>query len=337
VLDGRPISHVAAEAGISRPTVAKWVGRYRELGVAGLLDESSRPERSPMAISEDIVDAILELRRTEKWGAARIAAHLATVGIDVSASTVHRTLQRNDLSRVKDMDPPTGELARAIRYEHPHAGSMVHVDVKKVGRIPKGGGWAVHGRGTPEALASKRVAARKGEKVGMAYLHSAVDDYSRVAYTEVLDDEKGTTAAAWWLRAVAYLGTFGIVHVERCLTDNGSCYRSRAWRDALYDTGTVHKRTRPYTPRTNGKVERYNGTMVKEWLRRRAYESEQDRTEALADFLNYYNFERNHSALGWFPPVTRTPLRGDLAVPQVNEAELVVPPTEAQSTIFDFL
>lgn len=337
-MDGRPISHVAAEAGISRPTVAKWVGRYRELGLAGLVDESSRPERSPMAISEDIVDAILEIRRTEKWGAARIAAHLATAGIDVSASTVQRTLVRNDLSRVRDMDPPTGELARVVRYEHEYAGSMVHVDVKKVGRIPKGGGWAVHGRGTPEALASKRAANRKGQKVGMAYLHSAVDDYSRIAYTEVLDDEKGPTAAAFWLRAVSYFATFGIDHIERCLTDNGSCYRSNAWRDALYDTGTRHKRTRPYTPRTNGKVERYNGTMVKEWLRRRAYDSEQDRTDALADFLNYYNFERNHSALGWFPPVTRTPLGGgDRAVPQVNACELVEPPTEDQSTIFDFL
>lgn len=290
-----------------------------------------------MAISEDIVDAILEVRRREKWGAARIAAYFAQNGIDVSASTVQRTLKRNDLSRVKDMDPPTGELARVVRYEHPHAGSMVHVDVKKVGRIPKGGGWAVHGRGTPEALASKRADNRKGEKVGMAYLHSVVDDYSRVAYTEVLDDEKGPTAAAFWLRACAYLATFGITHIERCLTDNGSCYRSNAWRDALYATGTVHKRTRPYTPRTNGKVERYNGTMVKEWLRRRPYDSEADRTAALADFLNYYNFERNHSALGWFPPVTRTPIRGDEVPPQVNQAELVEPPTEDQSTIFDFL
>lgn len=336
MLDGRPIAHVAADAGISRPTVSKWVGRYREHGVAGLVDESSRPERSPMAISEDIVDAILELRRREKWGAARIAAHLADKGIDVSGSTVQRTLKRHDLSRVTDMDPPTGELARVIRYEHEAPGDMVHVDIKKVGRIPQGGGWAVHGRGTPEALASKRVAARQG-KVGMAYLHSAVDDYSRIAYTEVLDDEKGPTAAGFWFRAVAYFATFGIMHVLRCLTDNGSCYRSNVWRDALHDTGTVHKRTRPYTPRTNGKVERYNGTMSKEWLRRRPYDSDDDRTTALATFLNYYNFERNHSALGWFPPVTRTPLGGgDRVVAQPPQEQLVVR-TDDQTTIFDYL
>lgn len=335
MLRGRPVSHVAAERGVSRPTVAKWVGRYREFGLAGLVDETSRPERSPMAISEDIVDAILEIRRTEKWGAARIAAHLASKDIDVSASTVQRTLKRNDMSRVTDMDPPTGEVVR--RYEHERAGDMVHVDIKKVGRIPKGGGWAVHGQGSDQHRASQRAGNRKGQKVGYAYLHSAVDDYSRVAYTEVLDDEKGPTAAAFWLRACSYLATFGIVHIERCLTDNGSCYRSNAWRDALYATGTRHKRTRPYTPKTNGKVERYNGTMVKEWLRRRPYDSEQERTDALADFLNYYNFERNHSALGWFPPVTRTPLRGDQAVAQVNQTELVLPPTEDQATIFDYL
>lgn len=115
MLRGRPVAHVAAERGVSRPTVAKWVGRYREFGLAGLVDETSRPERSPMAISEDIVDAILEIRRTEKWGAARIAAHLADKSIDVSASTVQRTLKRNDMSRVRDMDPPTGEVVR--RYE----------------------------------------------------------------------------------------------------------------------------------------------------------------------------------------------------------------------------
>lgn len=336
-MDGRPISHVAAEAGVSRPTVGKWVRRYEEFGLAGLVDASSRPERSPMAISEDLVDAILELRRLEKWGAARIAAHLATVGIDVSASTVQRTLKRHDLSRVTDMDPPTGELARAIRYEKDYAGEMVHVDIKKVGRIPKGGGWAVHGIGSEEHKASRRASNRKGQKVGNAYLHSMVDDYSRVAYTEVLDNEQGPTAAGFWLRAVSYLSTFGVVHVERCLTDNGPCYRSNAWRYALMDTGTVHKRTKPYSPQTNGKVERYNQTMVKEWLRRRAYDSEEDRTAALADFLNYYNFDRNHSALGWAPPVSRTPAGGgDRAVPQVNVRDLVAP-TDDQSNIFDFL
>ena len=315
--------------------LAKWYGRWQAEGEAGLMDRTSRPGHSPTAIGDDIVDAIMELRKREKWGAARIAAYLVEKGIEVSPSTVHRTLKRHDLSRVRDMDPPTGEPMRVVRYEHERPGDMVHVDIKKVGRIPKGGGWAVHGQGTDQARASKRKAARTG-KVGYAYLHSAVDDYSRLAYTEVLDDEKGTTAAEHWLRAVAYFAEHGITHIERCLTDNGSPYRSRAFNEALEATGTRHKFTRPYTPRTNGKVERYNQTMVAEWLRRRAYESEEDRTKALADFLNYYNFERRHSALGWLPPITRVPLVGPKVEPQESE-EQTEEVTPNQLSIFDDL
>jgi transposase InsO family protein len=208
---------------------------------------------------------------------------------------------------------------------------MVHVDIKKVGRIPTGGGWAVHGRGSAAALASKRKGAGTG-RVGNVCLHSAVDDHSRLAYTEVLADEKGATAAAFWARAVAFFASYGITTIRRCLTDNGSCYRSRAWADALTATKTTHKRTRPYTPRTNGKVERYNGTMAREWLRRRPYESEEDRTAALADFLNYYNHERPHSALGWVPPAARAPQ------PDGAQVEPQAPPQKAlpeQLTIFD--
>lgn len=311
--------------------LAKWYGRWQTEGDAGLMDHTSRPEHSPAAIGDDIVDAIMELRKREKWGAARIAVHLQEKGLEVSASTVHRTLKRNDMSRVRDMDPPTGEPMRVIRYEHERPGDMVHVDIKKVGRIPKGGGWAVHGQGTDEARASKRAAARTG-KVGYAYLHSAVDDYSRLAYTEVLDDEKGPTAAAFWLRAASYFAEHGITHIVRCLTDNGACYRSHAFAEALVSTGTRHKRTRPYTPRTNGKVERYNQTMLAEWLRRRPYDSEEDRTQALAEFLNYYNFERKHSALGWLPPITRVPLVGPKVEAQTPDLPEV---TTDQMSIFD--
>lgn len=297
------------------------------------MDRSSRPEHSPKAIRPEIVEAIMELRRTEKWGAARIAAHLAEKGMVVSAATVHRTLKRNDVSRVRDMDPPTGEKARIIRYEHDRPGDMVHVDIKKVGRIPTGGGWAVHGRDSEGARRSKRRGQGTG-KVGYAYLHSAVDDHSRFAYTEVLSDEKGLTAAGFWLRAAGYFGQHGISHIERVLTDNGSPYRSRVFADALAKTGTRHKRTRPYSPQTNGKVERYNQTMLAEWLRRRTYASEADRTEALAEFLNYYNFERKHSALGWLPPVSRVPTAGPRVEPQVTEPE---PARDDQMTIFDAL
>lgn len=224
---GRPIAHVAAEAGVSRPTLAKWYGRWQELGEAGLHDHTSRPAHSPSAISDDIVDAILELRRVEKWGNERIAAHLAERGIRVSASTVRRTFQRNDVGRVRDLDPPTGEPARVIRYEHAAAGDMVHVDIKKVGRIPTGGGWAVHERGSEKAKASKRKGAGTG-RVGYAYVHSMVDDYSRLAYSEVMPNETAAAAVAFWLRAVAFFASYGIHTIHRCLTDNGSCYRSRA-------------------------------------------------------------------------------------------------------------
>lgn len=280
------------------------------------------------------MEAILEIRRTEKWGAARIAAHLGGQGVEVSAATVHRTLGRHGLSRLRDMDPPTGEQARkVIRYEHERAGDMIHIDVKKVGRIPKGGGWAVHGRGSEGALASKRKGRGTG-RVGNVYLHSAVDDHSRLAYTEVLTDEKGVTAAAFWHRAVVFFASYGITEIRRCLTDNGSCYRSRTWAAALADTGTTHKRTRPYTPKTNGKVERYNGTMAAEWLRRRPYDSEDDRTSALAGFLNYYNHDRPHSALGWLPPVSRVPEPDGIRVtPQVSGAQPV--PELGQMALFE--
>lgn len=318
---------------MSRATLSKWYGRWVELGEAGLVERSCRPARSPSSIGDDIVDAILELRRREKWGKARIAAHLQERGIDVSAATVHRTLQRNDLSRVRDMDP-CGEQLRVVRYEHERPGDMVHVDIKKVGKIPTGGGWAVHGKGSEEALASKRKGRGTG-KIGYAYVHSAVDDYSRLAYTEVLPDEKGATAAAFWARAVVFFGSYGIHTVHRCLTDNGSCYRSRAWAAAMDASGTTHKRTRPYTPRTNGKVERYNGTLVREWLRRRPYDSEADRTEALAEFLNHYNHERKHSALDWQPPVARTPISGHRIMPAPRDELVEV--TADQFTIFDYL
>lgn len=279
--------------------------------------------------------AILEIRRAEKWGAARIAAHLASQGTDVSAATVHRTLARHGLSRVRDIDPPTGEDARkVVRYEHELPGDLVHVDIKKVGRIPDGGGWAVHGRGSAAALASKRKGSGTG-RVGNVYLHSAVDDHSRLAYTEVLADEKGATAAAFWLRAAQFFASYGITVIRRCLTDNGACYRSHAWADALGATHTTHKRTRPYTPKTNGKVERYNATMSREWLRRRPYGSEADRTAALADFLNYYNHERPHSALGYQPPVSRVPEatgRRIEPVPIATQGQLPV-----QMTIFDLI
>ncbi|MFF4821219.1 IS481 family transposase [Kitasatospora sp. NPDC001309] len=304
---GRPIAHVAAEAGISRRCLAKWYARWCSTGEDGLLDRSSRPTTSPTRMAQNIADLVETLRRQTKHGPARLAADLKNLhGITVAPATVHRVLVRRGLNRLRDLDPPTGEnLRQVIRYEHDKPGDLIHVDIKKLGRIPDGGGWRMHGIGTDGARASKRTGPGTG-KVGYTYLHSALDDHSRLAYTEALEDERATTAAAFWHRAVAFFAEHGIHPIDRVLTDNGSCYRSQLWTDALAVTGTKHKRTRPYTPRTNGKVERYNGTLAREWAYVRSYTSEYERRAALADFLNYYNHQRPHSALGGQSPISRT-------------------------------
>lgn len=303
---GRPIAHVADEMGISRRTAAKWYTRYREHGWAGLEEMSSRPLTSPTSTPDNVVDLVLDIRRSSKWGAARIAAHMnSTLGVEISHSTVQRILHRRGLSRVTDMDEPTGELKREPKtMVAKYAGYMVHVDVKKVGRIPDGGGWFIHGQGTDLARKSKR----KGiGKVGYIYVHSAVEAYSRLAYSEVHLNEKGITAAGFWLRTATFLARHGIDKLERNMTDNGSAYRSRAYESALASTATDHRFTPPYTPRVNGKVERFNQTLKAEWLYVRGYESEDARIAALTDFLNYYNHERPHSALGYKPPASLAP------------------------------
>ncbi|MFK0026216.1 IS481 family transposase [Streptomyces sp. NPDC090798] len=303
---GRPIAHVAAETGISRRCLAKWCARWRAHGEDGLLDHSSLPVTSPARTAQDVADLVEVLRRQTKHGPARLAADLKRLhGITVAPATVHRILVRRGLNRLRDLDAPTGEqLREIIRYEHEHPGDLIHVDIKKLGRIPVGGGWRMHGLGTDAARASKRTGPGTG-KVRYTYLHTAIDDHSRLAYTEALEDERGVTAAAFWHRAVAFFAAHDIAPI-RVLTDNGACYRSQTWAAALAATSTKHKRTRPYTPRMNGKVERFNGTLSREWAYVRDYASEHERRVALADFLNYYNHERPHFALGGRPPISRT-------------------------------
>lgn len=304
---GHPIAHVAAEAGISRRCPTKWYARWRAHGENGLVDHSSRPATSPARTPADTADLVEALRRQTKHGPARLAADLQRLhGITVAPATVHRIPVRRGLNRLRDLDPPTGEqLREVIRYEHDRVGDLVHVDVKTLGRIPTGGGWRMHGVGTDAARASKRTGPGTG-KAGYTYVHSALDDHSRLAYTKALDDEKAVTAVAFWHRAVAFFAAHGIPPIRRCLTDNGACYRSTTWADALAATGTKHKRTRPYTPRTNGKVERYNGTLSREWAYVRDYTAERERRVALGEFVNYYNHERPHAALGGRPPISRT-------------------------------
>lgn len=309
---GRPIAHVAAEGGVSRQALTKWYRRWEIAGEAGLEDMTSRPEAHPNALDPDIVEMILQIREDKKWGAQRIAAHLLDCGdgIKVASSTVQRVLERHGMNRLRDLDRPTGESkVDVIRYEWDAPGDMIHVDVKKVGVIPKGGGWRAHGRDSEEALASRRMAARGGKKkLGYAYLHNAVDDHSRLAYTEVHYNETAETCSQFWFRAVLFYRAHGITDIKRCLTDNGSPYISHRFNDALKTTGTVHKRTRRQRPQTNGKVERYNQIMMAEWLYIRAYDSEESRTAYLADFLNYYNYERRHSGIGYQTPGSRCPM-----------------------------
>ena len=287
---GAPIAHVAAAMGISRRCASKWWHRYVELGADGLHDRSSRPVRSPTRLSERVEERICRRRRAEKVGPDRLAIHL-----DLPASTIYRVLRRHDLNRLSHLDRQTAAPIR--RYERDRPGELVHVDVKKLGKIPTGGGHKVRGR------AASRAGKNRRTRVGYSYLHTAIDDHSRLAYTEVLADEQGRTAAGFWRRADAWFRARGVV-VERVLTDNHFSYRGRLFNEALAETRTIHKFCRPYRPQTNGKVERFHRTLLEEWAYVRPYACEAARTRALARWLHRYNHHRVHTAIGG-PPVSR--------------------------------
>ena len=313
---GRPICHVADEAGIARQTVGKWYARWLGEGEAGLEDRSSRPHHSPNQTPVQIEERVCQLRRELKVGPVQLCGRLAEEGLRVPASTIHRILVRHGISRLRDLDVTGQDLREPVRrYEYDQPGGLVHVDVKKLGRIPDGGGHRVHARGSAAHRAGERARhanyrARKktGGRVGYVYLHTAIDDHSRLAYTEELLDEKGTTAAAFWARAVRFFARNGIRRIRRVLTDNGACYRSLAFNTAVTKTRTRHLYTRPYRPQTNGKVERYHRTLAREWAYQQPWDSNDQRTAALARFLDRYNYARPHTALAGRPPVTRTPL-----------------------------
>jgi transposase InsO family protein len=251
-----------------------------------MVDHSSRPHRSPRRTPTRVERRIIKVRVVRRWGPARIGFLLG-----VHPSTVHRVLSRYGLARLAWLDRPTGRVVR--RYEHAAPGDLIHVDVKKIGRIPDGGGWRVHGR-------QHRPNRHRGQ--GYSFLHTALDDHSRLAYSELLADERQETAAAFWARAAAYFGDCGIT-VHRVLTDNGACYRSRVFRAALDDI--VHKRTRPYRPQTNGKVERFHRTLADEWAYAAVYGSDAERAAAYPAWLHRYNHHRGHTALGGRPPASR--------------------------------
>ncbi|UPT44798.1 MULTISPECIES: IS481 family transposase [Streptomyces] len=290
VCSGRPVAHVAAEMGISRPTAHKWLRRWRSEGESGLIDRSSRPRRTPHRTSAAAEARICRLRQERKLGPARLGPVLG-----MPASTVHRVLTRHGLNRLSFLDRPTGQVIR--RYERERPGELIHVDVKKLGRIPDGGGHRTLGRQAGRATRSN---------VGFDYIHSAVDDHSRLAYSEIHPDEKVATCAGFLTRAAAFFHDQGITRIERVLTDNAWAYRKGlAWKAALADLGATGKLTRAYRPQTNGKVERFNRTLAEEWAYQRPYTSNDERTAALADFLHTYNHHRSHTALAGLPPITR--------------------------------
>lgn len=302
----RPIAHVAAEMGISRATASKWVSRYKRFRELGLLDRSSSPIRQPSATPSRLVEQIESMRREHKWSASRIAFELDQAGTPISRRTISRLPAQLGLNRRKFIDP-NGETNREPqRITAKRPGHMVRLDVKKVGRIPDGGAWRVHGKGSEAAKAVARTKAR-GTKIGYVFLHSAIDGYSRLAYTEALPDEKAVTAVAFLGRAKAWFAAHGIARIERVVTDNGSCYRAAAFREAI---GSIrHQRITPYTPRHNGKVERYNRILAEEFLYARTWLSEAERAAALEVWNRHYNYHRPDGAHGGQPSASATPSR----------------------------
>jgi transposase len=262
--DGIPKAHVAAEFRVSRPTVATWVGRYLESGEAGLADRPSTPRRSRTRTPTPVVDLIESLRRERKWSARRIHRHMLGLGHELHLRTGGRWLARLGISRLRDLNPSGDDLRRPprqIRAGWP--GHMVHLDVKKVGKIPDGGGWRAHGCGPTAAKAAKR---GPGAKMGYTYLHSAVDGFSRLAYTEALDDERATTTIGFFCRARAFFAAHGIERIHRVVTDNGANYRAKDFTRTATSLAGRHQRIKPYMPRHNGKVERYNRLLADEVL-----------------------------------------------------------------------
>src|SRR5829696_229349 len=292
----RPISHVAAEMGISRACASKWVNRWRRHGELGLHDRPSTPHHSPDATPAWVIERIETWRREKKWSANRITHELAELDFRINRRTVTRHLTRLGLGQRRFIDPSGHSNRKPGKIIARWPGHMAHLDVKKVGRISDGGGWRIHGRNCAQKRAVDR-AKTAGAKAGYLYLHSIVDGFSRLAYTEPLDDEKGTTAAAFLARAKVWFAAHSITHIHRIVTDNGACYRSNDFA-RIVGHRTRHQKTKPYTPRHNGKAERYQRIMTEELLYAREYASEDERSQAIAIWNVHYNYHRPHLAAG---------------------------------------
>lgn len=301
VAAGWPPAHVAEQLGISRSTVYKWLRRYAEDGEAALADRSSRPIRMPRRTPERVERKVLAARRRRKRGAVVLAAELG-----LNPSTVGRILARHDVPHLSAIDPITGKALRCSRrspnrYEHPIPGAMVHIDVKKLGRIPAGGGWRLHGRDAEISVANRH----KPTPIGYDYIHTAIDDHTRLAYSEVLPDEKDPTSAGFLHRAMTWFAAHG-VRVHRILTDNALVYRrGTQWAQTCSTWELTRRFIKPGCPWTNGKAERFNRTLLTEWAYARPWTSNRQRTRGLDQFIHRYNTQRGHSALGGRPPISR--------------------------------
>jgi transposase InsO family protein len=299
VLSGRPVAHVAKEMGISRTCAHRWLRRYRAHGWEGLHDRSSRPKSCPHATPTTVTAEVLAQRIKHREGPADLARRCG-----VSARTVSRILARAGAPRLWDLDPVTGARIRSSRaterrYEREAPGDLIHVDVKKLGRIPDGGGW----RADPAQSAANHRSS--GRNLGFDYVHVAVDDHTRLAYAEVLPDEKGPTCAGFLTRAAVAMASQG-VPVKRVMTDNAFAYRlSRDFQDALTQLGAKHILIKPRHPWQNGKAERFNRTLQEGWAYRQPFASNQARTDALQPWLDFYNNHRPHGSLGGKPPISR--------------------------------
>lgn len=291
VAGGERVSAVARQMGVSRQTASKWLSRARR--GEPLSDRPSRPRRLARSTPPEVEEAVCEARSSMLLSPLALAA-----ATGVPARTCARIVARRGLPRLADVDRVTGEVRRRgpvtpVRYERERPGELVHVDVKKVARIPEGGGWRARGRGCGSAPGA-----------GRSCLHVAVDDFSRVAYAELLPDERKGTCAAFMGRCLAFFAGLGVA-VERVMTDNGPGYRSGDFNALLSGRGVRHIYTRPFSPWQNGKVERMNRTLAQEWQYGRAWESEAGRAEALPAYIEHYNWSRPHSACGGLPPMSR--------------------------------
>ena len=297
---GMPVAHVARAMGVSRQCAHRWVARFDVEGEAGLRDRSSRPHRTPSRTSAVVEAEVVAARALHRRGQDWLGPELG-----VAPRTVSRILRRHQVPRLCVCDPLTGEVIRAskttaVRYERDRPGDLVHMDVKKIGRIPDGGGWRAHGRQMGST------SARKKARVGYDYVHSLVDDHSRLAYSEILDDEKAATCAAFFARAVTHFNSHGIDRIAEVMTDNHWSYtRSTQFARQLTGLGAKHRLIKPHCPWQNGKVERFNRTLQIEWAYRQVFTTNGERADALAPWLEHYNTQRRHSALGGNPPISR--------------------------------